>query len=102
MPLFKHAIFCPGCSKFKLVDFSTGLNIVPAMQTVPNILKTVYGKAKDAAEQLGVTPPAVSNWKATGQFPARLAAQIVTHARERGVELDIEDIPLTPQLKSDA
>lgn len=65
------------------------------MQTVESIIESVYGKAQDAAQRLGVERTSISNWKAAGKFPARLAAAICQHARESGIGLDIADIPLT-------
>jgi hypothetical protein len=72
------------------------------MLTVPQVIEKVYGKATKAADELGVQPSAVSNWKAAGQFPARLAASILIHARERDIDLDIEQIPFSTQVKGDA
>lgn len=68
------------------------------MLTVPDIIKQVYQRAHKCADELGVSRPAVSHWKATGLFPARLVPAIVLHARERGVDIDIEDVPATEQI----
>lgn len=65
------------------------------MQTVISIIDLVYdGSTADAAKQLGVGASAVWNWKTWGYFPARLASPIFQHARTKGVELDIADIPV--------
>lgn len=69
------------------------------MLTVPSLIKTVYGNATTCADKLGVTRPAVSNWKASGQFPARLVPSILVHAKEGGLEIDVEDIPTTEQVR---
>lgn len=67
--------------------------------TVPTVIESVYGNATTCADMLGVQPSAVSNWKAFGQFPARLVASILLHAREKGVDLDVSDIPVTEQVR---
>jgi len=69
------------------------------MMTVPHVVESVYGTAAQCAAALGVQPSAVSNWKTFGQFPARLAATIVRHARENGVELDVADLPVSEQVR---
>lgn len=69
------------------------------MLTVPEIIEKIYQRAHKCADDLGVSRPAVSHWKATGLFPARLVPAIVLHARERGVAIDIEDIPATEQMR---
>lgn len=69
------------------------------MQTVISIIDLVYdGSTAKAAEQLGVGASAVWNWKAWGYFPARLASPIFQHARSKGIELDIADIPVMDKL----
>lgn len=70
------------------------------MQTVDTIIQSVYGDRATAAEKLGVTQNAVFNWKAFGYFPPRLVAPIVQHARERGVDLDVLEIPIQARVEA--
>ena len=70
------------------------------MQTVKSIIETVYGDHATAAERLGVTSTAVFNWKAWGYFPARLVVPIFEHAREKGVEFDVSEIPTQTNAKA--
>lgn len=67
------------------------------MQTVEAIVKEIFGKSGAAAKSLGVKPSAVSNWKAWGYFPARMVGPILKRARERGIEISVDDIPATPE-----
>lgn len=70
------------------------------MQTVENIIQAVYGTDAQAAERHGVVPTAVNNWKARGCFPAQRLPAICQHARERGVELDVTDIPIQGNVRA--
>ena len=64
------------------------------MQTVETIISEVYGDAKTAADKLGVTRPAVSNWEARGHFPTRLIIAILNHASQRNIALEASEIPI--------
>lgn len=66
------------------------------MQTVEGIIKSVYGSESEAATRLGVGRSAVSNWKAWKYFPTRVLASLCAHAREKGIELDVTQIPTKP------
>ena len=67
------------------------------MQTVEAIVKGIFGRQTVAAEELGVKPASISNWKAWGYFPARMVGPILKRARERGIEISVDDIPATPE-----
>lgn len=51
---------------------------------------------------LGVSRPAVANWKSFGYFPARLLPSICKHAHEAGVALDVAEIPIMEAKRADA
>lgn len=67
--------------------------------TVPQVIEHVYGDTLTCASKLGVKRPAVSNWKAFGQFPARLVGMILRHAQEAGKEITVDDIPASEQVR---
>lgn len=71
------------------------------MQTVESILKSVYDDdTAQAAGKLSVGRKAISNWRSWGYFPARLAVPIWEHARERGVTIDVSDIPTMQKVRA--
>jgi len=55
--------------------------------TIAEIVDQVFGGTAKMAELFDVTPPAVSNWKAAGRFPARLHYRIAKEAEARNVTL---------------
>lgn len=54
--------------------------------TVKQVIDKLGGN-REVAELLGVTPPAVSNWKAFGRFPERLHFRLYKICQDRGIEL---------------
>lgn len=71
------------------------------MKSVDTIISEVYGSTSEAASRLGVKRSATWNWRAWGYFPARLAVPIFEHAREKGYELDISEIPTMEKAKQE-
>ena len=59
--------------------------------TVSEIIKKLGGTTA-AAAVFGVTPPAVSNWKAENRFPPRVHWRVVQEMRQLGVEVDPEKL----------
>lgn len=64
-----------------------------SMQSVESIIKDVFGNQVSAAKELGVKPSAVSNWKSWGYFPPRLVLPIWQAAKDRGIQLEPDEIP---------
>ena len=48
------------------------------------------GGTTEAARIFGVTPPAVSNWKAANELPARLHLKALRVAADKGLAFDPE------------
>ena len=57
------------------------------MLTVADVVKELGGN-KAVAERFGVTPPAVSNWKAWNKFPPKLHLTILRECQARGIDYD--------------
>lgn len=58
------------------------------MNTVSDVIAAFGGTAK-TAKIFRVGPSAVSNWKASQRFPARLHWRIAREAERRGVKIDV-------------
>ena len=65
------------------------------MKTVSDVIDSLGGTTK-AAAILGVGPSAVSNWKATGEFPARLHFVIFRECERRGIKIDLRRFEKEP------
>lgn len=67
--------------------------MVVTMQSVDEILTKVYGGKSEAAVALGGSRSSPWNWAKSGHFPADVAIQISLDAKERSIELPLEEIP---------
>jgi hypothetical protein len=63
------------------------------MQSVDEILTSVYGGKAKAHAALGGARSNPWNWAKNGHFPAAVAIKISLDAKERGIELPLEEIP---------
>jgi hypothetical protein len=64
------------------------------MKTIDEILLRVYGDQNKAQEALGVGRTAIANWRTWGYFPRVRALTIALDAREKGLRLKLEEIPI--------
>ena len=63
--------------------------------TLDAILSLLGNNNAAVARLLGVAPSAISNWRAVGSLPPARAIQIAQLARRRGMQLSVEDLPIT-------
>jgi hypothetical protein len=56
----------------------------PTLATVSDVIDAVYGGTAKAAEALGVTKAAVSNYRAHNSFPATRYSSMISYIRQRG------------------
>lgn len=63
------------------------------MQSVETILNKVYGGKAGAHAALGGAKSSAWNWSKAGYFPASVAIKIAIDAKERGIELPLDEIP---------
>lgn len=64
------------------------------MRTVITILDDVYGGKENAAVALEVGKTAPYNWLSWGHFPLRVALKISRAAKDKGIDLPLEEIPV--------
>lgn len=65
------------------------------MKSVSTIIKALYGGDAEAAKAHKVGRTAVSNWRVTGRFPARLLGKLLLDADAKGIVLGVRDVPLS-------
>jgi len=58
----------------------------------PREIVDLLGGRVEAANALGVTPSAVSNWLRRGVIPLTYASQLMRLAQARGVKLTYQDL----------
>ena len=79
------------------------MNKLAAMtRTVDAVLDQVYGGKENAAAALGVVKTAPYNWLSWGHFPLRVALKISREAKEKGIDLPLEEIPVLDNKPGDA
>jgi|TARA_R110001583_G_C5478412_1_gene393556 hypothetical protein len=66
-------------------------------KNIDDLLVKIYGDEKAAQEALSVGRTAIANWRKWGQFPREKALTIALDARERGLRIRLEDIPILPR-----
>jgi hypothetical protein len=67
--------------------------MLDAMQSVDAILNKVYGGKAQAHAALGGSRSSPWNWAKNGHFPAAVAIKISLDAKERGIDLALDEIP---------
>ena len=63
------------------------------MRSVTEILDTVYGGKAEASAALSRNKSSPWNWERAGVFPAPVAIQISLDAKDRGIDLPLDEIP---------
>lgn len=73
------------------------------MRTVDAILDQVYGGKSAAAAALQLpSKNSPWNWAASGYFPALIAIKISLEAKEKGIDLPLNEIPVLDNKPGDA
>ena len=71
-------------TKFKEREYIGGM-------TISEIIDA-FGGTTAVARLFGVTPPAVSNWRAAGRIPPRLHLRVIREAERRQIKIDPDSL----------